>query len=83
MSMHNPDLNKSLNHYYSNKIETLMDIFGTKDVVLAKQCITINGHSFPIVDDVIVLLNTSQWLTHPVAAWLFQYRLNIKRFLIL
>ena len=50
-----------LNKDYSNKIETLQDIFGTDDIILEKQNIIVNGHSYPVVDDVIILLDPSQY----------------------
>jgi SAM-dependent methyltransferase len=59
--MDSPDLNKSFINYYSNKIESLKDIFGAEDIVLDKQSIVVNGHSYPIVDDVIILLDPSQY----------------------
>ena len=48
-------------NYYANKISTLKDLFGTSDVVLEKQGITVNGHSYPVVDDVIILLDPVQY----------------------
>ena len=38
-----------------------MDIFGTEDVVVEKQGVSVNGHSYPVVDDVIILLSPSQY----------------------
>ena len=47
--------------YYADKIETLRDIFGQKDVHLEDDHIAVNGVSYPIVDDVIILLDPSQY----------------------
>ena len=47
--------------YYSDKIESLKDIFGAEDIVLEKESITVDGHSYPVVDDVIILLDPSQY----------------------
>ena len=61
MNMNNSDLNKNLTHYYSNKIETLMDIFGAEEITLENKNIIVDGHSYPVVDDVIILLDPSQY----------------------
>ena len=46
--------------YYKNKIKTLSEIFDTSDIHLEGTCINIAGRVYPIVDDVIILLNSNQ-----------------------
>ena len=46
--------------YYKNKIKTLSEIFGTSDIQLQESCINIAGRVYPIVDDVIILLESHQ-----------------------
>lgn len=55
------NFNKLGPRYYANKIKTLKDIFGTEDIVLEKLNIVVNGHPYPVVDDVIILLDRSQY----------------------
>jgi SAM-dependent methyltransferase len=47
--------------YYSNKLDILMDIFGAEDVKVEKECLTVNDKIYPIVDDVIILLEPAQY----------------------
>jgi len=47
--------------YYSNKIASLKDIFGTDDFVLENDCVMVGEKKFPIVNDVIILLEPSKW----------------------
>lgn len=47
--------------YYSNKIHILKDIFDSDHIELKKDLISVNGTSYPIVDDVIILLDPSQY----------------------
>ena len=47
--------------YYSDKLESLQDIFGVKEIKIEKQCITVGNHSYPVIDDVIVLLEPQQY----------------------
>ena len=42
--------------YYADKITVLRDLFGTTAVGLSSDQLDVNGRSYPIVDDVIVLL---------------------------
>ena len=61
MNMATQNIERCNTSYYSNKIESLKDIFGTEDIVLEKQNIIVNGHSYPVVDDVVILLDPSQY----------------------
>ncbi len=47
--------------YYDDKIETLRDLFGTQEVTLDDGGLTAGGRRYPVVDDVIVLLEPSQY----------------------
>ncbi|MBT6716889.1 MAG: class I SAM-dependent methyltransferase [Nitrospina sp.] len=60
-SMVTENIERCNTSYYSNKIERLQDIFGTENIVLEKQNIIIRGHSYPVVDDVVILLDPSQY----------------------
>jgi SAM-dependent methyltransferase len=55
------NLKKCSASYYANKISSIEDIFGTDNIVLKEQVIIINGHSYPVVDDVIILLDPVQY----------------------
>ncbi|SVB51986.1 uncharacterized protein METZ01_LOCUS204840 [marine metagenome] len=46
--------------YYNNKIKTLSEIFGTSDIQLQGSSINVAGRVYPIVDDVIILLESHQ-----------------------
>ena len=46
--------------YYKNKIKTLSEIFGTSDIQLQESCINVAGRVYPIVDDVIIRLESHQ-----------------------
>ncbi len=46
--------------YYNNKIKTLSEIFGTSDIQLQGSSINVAGKVYPIVDDVIILLEPHQ-----------------------
>ena len=46
--------------YYNNKIKTLSEIFGTSDIQLQGSSINVAGKVYPIVDDVIILLESHQ-----------------------
>ena len=46
--------------YYKNKIKTLTEIFGTSDIQLQGSFINVAGRVYPIVDDVIILLESHQ-----------------------
>ncbi len=45
--------------YYADKIESLTDVFGARDVRVAPGRVTVDGRDYPVVDDVIVLLPPS------------------------
>jgi len=47
--------------YYSNKIESLKDIFGSQEICLESDRLIIDGHIYPIIDDVIILLDPAQY----------------------
>jgi len=49
--------------YYDSKLTALQDIFGTNDVRFGKRGVTVNGTTYPIVDDVIILLEPRQYPT--------------------
>ena len=46
--------------YYNNKIKTLSEIFGTSEIELQGSFINVAGRVYPIVDDVIILLESHQ-----------------------
>ncbi len=45
--------------YYADKVELLADIFGTEDVTVTGTTLTVGAATYPIVDDVIILLPES------------------------
>lgn len=47
--------------YYSDKLDKLKDIFGTDEVYLEEKRILVNGQSYPVVNDVIILLDYWQY----------------------
>jgi len=47
--------------YYSNKTTSLKDIFGTDIFILESNYIIVNNKRFPIINDVIILLEPSKW----------------------
>jgi SAM-dependent methyltransferase len=47
--------------YYADKLERLADIFGVTHVHLSDVGIVVDGHTYPVIDDVIVLLDPSQY----------------------
>ena len=55
------DLKRNNTDYYSNKLELLKDIFGTEDVIADSQNIVVNGHPYPVINDVIIILDPSQY----------------------
>jgi SAM-dependent methyltransferase len=38
-----------------------MDIFGTENIKVEKECLTVNDKNYPIIDDVIILLDPAQY----------------------
>lgn len=47
--------------YYDDKVSTLQDLFGTKDVRVERERLHVGSLTYPIIDDVIVLLESSRW----------------------
>ena len=47
--------------YYADKVSSLVDAFGTPDVSLEESALLVAGRRYPIIDDVIVLLEPSQY----------------------
>ena len=47
--------------YYDDKIETLRSLFGIQTVALDKDILTVEGRRYPIIDDVIILLEPSRY----------------------
>lgn len=47
--------------YYDDKLETLKDIFGANEVILETNRLLLDGRAYPIVDDVIIQLDPSQY----------------------
>lgn len=47
--------------YYANKLGTLKNIFGSNDIILGTNCLAVDGHIYPIINDVIILLDPSQY----------------------
>ena len=48
-------------NYYSDKIASLKDIFGTENLSLEPGYIVIDNKKYPIVKDVIIMLEPSKW----------------------
>jgi SAM-dependent methyltransferase len=46
--------------YYSDKTQSLKDIFGTPLVSVEPGCVRVGARSFPVIDDVIILLEPSR-----------------------
>jgi len=47
--------------YYDNKIDTLRDLFGTQSVTLQNESLSVEGRIYPIIDDVVILLEQAQY----------------------
>lgn len=47
--------------YYENKVDNLKAIFGTADVVLESDSLQVGDKKYPIVEDVIIVLDPSQY----------------------
>jgi len=47
--------------YYRDKLATLSDLFGSTNLHLEPGRLTVDGRTYPVVDDVIVLLDPSQY----------------------
>jgi SAM-dependent methyltransferase len=50
-----------MSHYYANKVQTLTEIFGVADVILDSDCLRVRQKTYPIIDDVIILLEERQY----------------------
>ena len=50
--------------YYADKLESLRDIWGTQEVVLNADSVVVRNHAYPVVDDVIILLDPSLYPDH-------------------
>jgi SAM-dependent methyltransferase len=64
MSLSTPESStviKSPALYYADKLDSLRDLFGTPDVQLDTHQLTVAGHAYPIIDDVIILLDPAQY----------------------
>ncbi|MBU3967373.1 MAG: class I SAM-dependent methyltransferase [Euryarchaeota archaeon] len=46
---------------YTDKLGTLKDIFGSNEIILETNCLAVDDHIYPILDDVIILLDPSQY----------------------
>ena len=47
--------------YYADKIESLRDIMGARNVVLEDASVVVDGRAYPVVDDVIILLDPANY----------------------
>lgn len=47
--------------YYANKLESLRSLFGIDDIALETDFLMVGGRRFPILDDVIILLDQEQY----------------------
>lgn len=47
--------------YYTDKLESLKDIFGSKEVSIEVDRLVVDGRTYPVVDDVIILLDPRQY----------------------
>jgi SAM-dependent methyltransferase len=47
--------------YYQDKLGVLAEVFGTSDVQLEDDCLLVSGNRYPIVDDVIVLVEPAKY----------------------
>ena len=61
MNKFKTELKKYSTEYYSNKLKLLKDIFGTEDVITDNQNVIVNGHPYPVIDDVIIILDPNQY----------------------
>ncbi|MBN2406732.1 MAG: class I SAM-dependent methyltransferase [Elusimicrobia bacterium] len=50
--------------YYGNKIDTLKEIFGTEDIEIGGTQLKAGGKVYPVVDDVIILLDRPHYTAH-------------------
>ncbi len=54
-------MSDSTEYYYEAKQAILQDLFGTSEMVLAPDCLVVKGCKYPILDDVIILLDESEY----------------------
>lgn len=54
-------MNKEKDLYYLDKAASLRDIFGAAEVEIKDDSIVVDGRTYPVVDDVIVLLPPARW----------------------
>ncbi|MDA0654297.1 MAG: class I SAM-dependent methyltransferase [Proteobacteria bacterium] len=47
--------------YYDDKLDSLRDLFATGDVRVEDERVVIDGRAYPVLDDVIVLLDPALW----------------------
>ena len=47
--------------YYLNKLDILRDIFGSENIKVELECLTVNDKNYPIIDDVIMLLEPARY----------------------
>jgi len=47
--------------YYADKIQSLKDIFGTNNLRFENDNLIVEGHAYPIVDDVVILLEPQRY----------------------
>ena len=47
--------------YYHDKIDSLRHAFGTTNVVLERDQISVDGKTYPIIDDVIIVIDPDQY----------------------
>lgn len=56
-----PAVHAPATHYYADKLDRLADIFGARRVEIAADGVVVDGHAYPVIDDVIVLLEPAQY----------------------
>jgi len=47
--------------YHADKIQSLKDIFGSNDLKFDKENMIVGNRSYPVIDDVIILLDPGQY----------------------
>ena len=47
--------------YYANLLEELKDIFGANSLEITSEGVSVDGVTYPIIDDVIILLEPAQY----------------------
>lgn len=46
---------------YADRLDSLRDVFGTPDVAVEDGAVVVAGRRYPVVDDVVVLLDPARW----------------------